>query len=373
MRIAICSSGRFHVCDLARELAVLGHEVRFYSYVPKSRTRKFGLPDKCARPVLAWVAPLLALDRLLAKVKADFLTRSLLIWWMDKVVSWHLEPCDGIIAMSGLFYHSTSKARVKWGAKIFIERGSRHILSQKQILDEIKHLNPKAKTVPASDVKRELRDYANADCVVLPSMHTERSFIEKGFNKAKLFRNPYGVDLKMFETRRSSQDRNGLIMVGTWCYQKGCDILEEVVREIRIPLVHVGKIGDLPFPDEKGFRSNGFVDQIKLKFLYQKAAVLVLPSRQDGFGLVLVQALACGLYVVCSDRTGGEDLKGLLDVRGKIFVVPHDNKEILKKTIIKTLNLEKKNRGGKINLSVLSWQSYGQRYDEKLSLLIKDE
>jgi hypothetical protein len=41
MRIAILTSGRFHACDLARELAKHEHDVRFYSLVPPSRTRRF--------------------------------------------------------------------------------------------------------------------------------------------------------------------------------------------------------------------------------------------------------------------------------------------------------------------------------------------
>src|SRR5690242_18534482 len=34
LRIAIATGGRFHVLDLARELAALGHEVQLYSFVP---------------------------------------------------------------------------------------------------------------------------------------------------------------------------------------------------------------------------------------------------------------------------------------------------------------------------------------------------
>jgi glycosyltransferase involved in cell wall biosynthesis len=36
--------------------------------------------------------------------------------------------------------------------------------------------------------------------------------------------------------------------------------------------------------------------------------VLVLPSIQDGFGMVLAQAMACGCPVVASEHTGGRDL-----------------------------------------------------------------
>ena len=47
LRIAIATGGRFHVLDLARELDALGHEVQFYSYVPKARALQFGLPARC--------------------------------------------------------------------------------------------------------------------------------------------------------------------------------------------------------------------------------------------------------------------------------------------------------------------------------------
>ena len=44
MRIAIATTGRFHVLDLARELSGLGEDVTLHSWLPNSRTSKFGLP-----------------------------------------------------------------------------------------------------------------------------------------------------------------------------------------------------------------------------------------------------------------------------------------------------------------------------------------
>ena len=64
LRIAIATAGRFHVLDLARELHALGHRVRFYSYVPRSRARSFALPAECVVSLLPFALPALAWQRL---------------------------------------------------------------------------------------------------------------------------------------------------------------------------------------------------------------------------------------------------------------------------------------------------------------------
>ena len=71
MRIAILSSGRFHVNDLARELDALGHEVAFYSLVPTWRLKRFGLPARCARWLAPPLAPLVAAARLAQTLHLD--------------------------------------------------------------------------------------------------------------------------------------------------------------------------------------------------------------------------------------------------------------------------------------------------------------
>ena len=64
MKIAIASMGRFHVLDLTHELDALGEDVRFYSYVPQRRARRFGLPAHCHRGLLPLVAPLAIWERM---------------------------------------------------------------------------------------------------------------------------------------------------------------------------------------------------------------------------------------------------------------------------------------------------------------------
>lgn len=54
----------------------------------------------------------------------------------------------------------------------------------------------------------------------------------------------------------------------------------------------------------------GHVDGDELRALYSAAAVFVFPSLYEGFGLPVLEAMACGLPVVASDRTALPEVVG---------------------------------------------------------------
>ena len=55
-------------------------------------------------------------------------------------------------------------------------------------------------------------------------------------------------------------------------------------------------------PYAKDIRTPGFVEESDLPLWYSSADALVFPSLIEGFGLPVVEALACGLRVATSDR-----------------------------------------------------------------------
>lgn len=103
---------------------------------------------------------------------------------------------------------------------------------------------------------------------------------------------------------------------------------------------------------------------------YNMAKISILPSRQDGFGLVLSQAMACGLPIVCTKDTGGEDLKQFLSDDKWIVVIEKTNAAELKAGILKALELYDELPEGydymKESRSELSWRGYGKRYADFL-------
>lgn len=111
MKINIAASGRFHLCDLAKELEKQGHEVRFYSYVPTRRLKKFGLKKKNSYSLFWIMLPVLACIK--------FSKRSVwamkLEWFvLDHIVGLFMKKCDVFIAMSSIYSYSFKQAKKRF-------------------------------------------------------------------------------------------------------------------------------------------------------------------------------------------------------------------------------------------------------------------
>jgi glycosyltransferase involved in cell wall biosynthesis len=369
--VAIATVGRFWVLDLARELWVLGHHVAFWSSVPRNAALSYGLPADAHRSLLPRLMPLLAMRRFGGSGTSSWANRRV-IEATDRLVASRLDPCDVFIGMSGVAVESARVARARFGAKVYIERGSRHVSSQKAILDDLRNRGMASETVPDWVVDRELAGYALADRVVIPSLHVERSFIDHGFPPEKLFRNPYGVDLSMFApTSAPPAAPPTLLFVGAWSYRKGVDVLVDAWRQLEgVRLLHVGAVVDAPLPDAPGFTHIDAVPQSRLREFYAQAHVFVMASREEGLALVQAQALACGVPLVCTDRTGAEDLQRMIDDPRWVSVVPSDNADALAAAIramlSKSLGLEGERRLLGTGREHLGWAAYGARYAQEL-------
>lgn len=364
MKINIASPGRFHVMDLARELDKLGFDVRFYSFVPDKRAEKFGLRKECNASLFYWMLPFLILQKIFPLFKITT------IKFQDWLTGRLMRRCDILIAMSGNYVYTLKKAKQQ-GAIVILERGSKHILEQKRILESVSFLSKK-KPVPKINVKRELIGYKIADYIAIASQHVKHSFLLYNYPEQKLFVNPYGVDLRDFKLEKSREKKFDIIMVGGWNYRKGVDLLQQACEELHLSLIHVGAIGNATFPANKLFKHINPVDQKQLKHYYSEAKILVLPSREDGFGLVLIQALSCGLPIVCSKNTGGQEIANTINIPSWIFEMQEYTVDSLKIEILKALTFAETCNPQELNLENLSWEAYGKRYAKFLNKIEED-
>jgi glycosyltransferase involved in cell wall biosynthesis len=363
LRVGIAASGRFHLLDLARELDALGAEVRFYSYVPRKRAETFGLPGRCHVALLPFLFPLVALERLLPRLFPD-ITERLMCWALDMVTLLRMRRCEIFICMSGMYVHAPRYAKWRYGARVILHRGSRDILSQRDILGRL----PGAQQVTSFIVRRELQGYAIADKIAVPSTQAAESFAPCPEHACKLFLSPYGVDLDQFPLRTGTLPSNRtLLFVGNWSYRKGADVLTKAVERMEgVQLIHVGVLTDADFPNHPQFVHHEPVAQRKLKSFYAAAHVFVLASREEGLALVLCQALASGLPVVCTDRTGGSDLAGLPGLARLIRVVPAGDADALRRALAEALD-HAVNQTGAPSITdterqALGWRRYGLQH-----------
>ena len=362
LQVAIASSGRFHLLDLAREFDALGVDVRFYSFVPRRRAAKFGLPRHCHVALLPFLFPLVACQRLFPRFLPRVMER-LTCWALDLLVILRMRRCDVFICMSGIYLQAPQFAKWRYNALIVLHRGSRHILSQRDILARL----PRAQQVTSYIARRELLGYDIADRIEVPSTQVVESFNFSPGHGRKLFLNPYGVDLKQFPLRKCALPSDPtVVFVGNWSYRKGVDVLVEAIKAMdNVRLIHVGAIGDAPFPDHVQFVHHDHVPQWQLTNFYHMADVFALASREDGFGVVLCQALASGLPVVCTEMTGGSDLAGLHGLARLISVVPAGDSQALRRALAQALE----DATGKTGVApitdsereALSWRGYALR------------
>jgi len=237
--------------------------------------------------------------------------------------------------MSGIYVQAPRFARWRYGARIIVHRGSRHILSQWEILSGHSEASP----ISSFIIRRELEGYEIADRIAVPSTHVAESFAPWPQHASKLVLSPYGVDLDQFPLRtKPLRAEPTLLFVGHWSYRKGVDVLTAAVQGmVGVRLVHVGAISDIPFPKDCRFVHHEPVPQWELSQYYAAAHVFVLASREEGLAVVQCQALASGLRLVCTDRTGGADLARLPGFARFVRVVPAEEAEALRRSLAEAL------------------------------------
>ncbi|HEX5357305.1 MAG TPA: glycosyltransferase family 4 protein, partial [Aquabacterium sp.] len=205
------------------------------------------------------------------------------------------------------------------GAIYVCDRGSAHIRTQDQLMrSEAERWGLPFDGIDPRVMDQEEQEYAQADAITVPSTFSKRSFIERGVDASRIHLLPYGVDVSRFQPE-GEPDPHGfdVLYAGSMTLNKGVPYLLQAFRALAHPRKRLWLAGT---PDE-GFIARmktlklwpeevqllGHLPQHELARRMSRSHALVLPSMQDGFGMVLSQAMACGCVPVASTHTGAWD------------------------------------------------------------------
>jgi glycosyltransferase involved in cell wall biosynthesis len=224
-----------------------------------------------------------------------------------------------------------------------------HPLSVRSILTRELQLHPDCAeslgkewelALPVDDFARLVAETRMADHWIAASSFTRQTLIEHGAPPERIHVAPYGTDLKRFEAKPGSESGANralrLLFVGSINQRKGIRYLLDamaMVKTSRVELLVCGRVVDdlkifEPFRDRVTVRPS--VSERELIAAYHAADLFVFPSLAEGFGHVLLEAMACGTPVLSTPRTAAPDL-----IRPGVegFVVPPCRADLLAERI----------------------------------------
>jgi glycosyltransferase involved in cell wall biosynthesis len=326
MKIAVVVHGRFESFDVTRELLALGHDVTLFTNYPRRVAQHFGIPRHRVQSYLAHGV----VTRLLYRTSpgrahgiVERLGNSAFGRWAAREVL--REGWDAVIAFSGVAEDVFTGLGPTPTLRV-LQRGSAHIRSQRQILEEEKRRSGRWVEKPSDwIIAREEREYQLADMIHVLSGFAERSFREQGVRPEKLYRLRLGVDTASFRASQAvvearcrrllSGEPIRVLNVGTFSLQKGALDFVEVIRELgtgRHSFRFVGPVAADARALKKAVAALAtFIPKLpqqELPRAYEWGDVFVLPTIQDGFAMVLTQALASSLPLLTTTNCAGPDL-----------------------------------------------------------------
>jgi len=192
---------------------------------------------------------------------------------------------------------------------------------------------------------------------------------------------PNGVDVSVFKPlqNRSKPKPNQILFVGLMRRVKGIDILLNAMRRLvdRQPDLKLVFVGGGVYRDyieqekefrrmahelgiEKNIEFAGIKSPEEVANYMRESTLLVLPSRAETFGVVLIEALACGIPVVATKCGGPEDI-----VNEKVGrLVPKEDANALTEAIAEVIAERDKYDAQQLREYVLqnfSWENIARR------------
>jgi len=393
------------------EVDMLRAIVTTFVYSPNSFDNYLGRLIKSALPKLvskidrefgrrAWLAPKgsQVYDYPWQEILRIFLVKTELgkkLGLTDKaLIDWMVAAFDRHVAKHHLGNIDAIYAYEDGAADTFVEAKQRNIycfydlpiafhLTSRRIQTEEAELFPElASTMlavqePEWKIERKNREVELADHIFVASSFTQKSLLDIGIPESKITVIPYGAPIEYFQPRPKQEKIFRAMFAGQVGTRKGMQYLLPAWQELNLPDSELLLVGINQMPSDwlakysdSHIRLTGSVPHSTLNEYYSSASVFVFPSLVEGFGLVLLEAMACGIPIITTPNTAGPDI--ITDgIEG--FIVPIRDIEALKQKLewcySHPQELAEMGIAARRKADQLTWTNYRQ----KLAMVIKEK
>lgn len=192
-------------------------------------------------------------------------------------------------------------------------------------------------------VQRLSRSYIvkRAAAFIASSTASKEAQIAYGAAPEKCFLSYLTVDIQKYLAKKDSYQARQLIYVGSLIQRKGLDLLLPALAQTSedIRLVIVGEGQEKPLLEQQMKKLNltervefkGYVEGEALRRLYMESDAFILPTREDCFGLVLLEAMCASLPVISSKYADGA--RDLIEEGKNGYIVDPEDTDAFAKTI----------------------------------------
>lgn len=320
MKISISATNPCHLYPLALELMKAGALGCYYSGYPRWKLAPpENMPVKTHSLRTTLIYGALKLPHQLRPG-----ARSLFLWQdhgFDAWVGQSLGACDALHAMPGQALRSFEGAR-RLGVRTVLNHATGPVREWVRIMEpEYQRVGLRLTDWCPYDEEyfdREEKEYALADFHCAASTVVKGQLMAMGVRPERIWLAGYGADPDIFNTNgRQRPEHFKIVFAGQVGLRKATPTLFQALEKLKRADWEVHFYGGTAPEAEKDVAAysgrtpltfHGAVSQRALAEGFRNASVLVLPSLEEGFGLVVPQALSCGLPCIVSDRVGAKDL-----------------------------------------------------------------
>jgi glycosyltransferase involved in cell wall biosynthesis len=334
MKITLSAHRPFHFVQLANALVRFADPLQLYSSAPKKFFRGLDREVKLRFAPSPILIASHAFPRLVRGLPLDFDTVL-----YDQTIASLLPPTDLFIALATRALRS-AKAAKRTGAQFVLDRACPHVRVQQALLrGEADAIGFRFRPQPRWLVDRQLEEYALADAILVPSAYTRATFpLEL---QRKLVHAPL---LGRIAPAPVAEPRSGSVftlgVIGNSPLRKGYLYLLLAWKKLALPNAQLlircaGGFVGYPALErlQRELPNVRLIPYISdLAGFYRGLDAFVLPSVDDGFGMVLFEALSSGVASIATRACGAAEL--LSDGKDGL-VVPAGNVDALAEAILR--------------------------------------